>query len=600
MITRGEIKSIDWTSNTCNVRIPLFETVGTKDEIIMPALFCTPPGICNGYSEGDIVWVGFEFGETYSKVVILGKLFIDTNTEKNIRGSGITCADLIVKNSAILPINTKIDNYLGTDVQNTEVALTKFETLQDIITAISNQSVKITQLFENGSSEGGSTIVPNPGNTTDTLSSIGIDGINYSISGSGGGTTVNAVLYVSQGLSVSQQLQARTNISAAASNHVHSWNSITDKPTIPTIGNLNTSNGSSLPINASESFSNTINLHKIAKTGSYTDLSDKPAIPTTLAELADDSTHRLVTDTAINTWNAKQNALTPGSNISIVGNEISAVNTTYTPGANISISANNEISATNTTYSPGTNISIDASNVISAVDTKYTPGTNISIDANNVISATNTTYSAGTGIDITNNVISITATQGAVTYYPSDQDQVINSDVYLTGNQTIKAVTVSNLIPSNIVDGVIVSIGDATNPASIRSVRGTATTGGGGITESTGAGNILVNNTDVGDITWSLIGSQLVLHFSILEPGTPFSPGTAELTGLPAVTFAANNFVAITRLSPSVISNIAQVSIIKSTTNGNAVVTLTTDSINDLEHLPKLNNYTFTILCNAS
>lgn len=39
--------------------------------------------------------------------------------------------------------------------------------------------------------------------------------------------------------------------------------------------------------------------------GSYNDLTDKPTIPTTLSELTDDATHRLVTDTEKNTWNSK-------------------------------------------------------------------------------------------------------------------------------------------------------------------------------------------------------------------------------------------------------------------------------------------------------
>lgn len=38
--------------------------------------------------------------------------------------------------------------------------------------------------------------------------------------------------------------------------------------------------------------------------GSYSDLTDKPTIPTTLAELTADSTHRLVTDTEKSTWNS--------------------------------------------------------------------------------------------------------------------------------------------------------------------------------------------------------------------------------------------------------------------------------------------------------
>lgn len=47
-------------------------------------------------------------------------------------------------------------------------------------------------------------------------------------------------------------------------------------------------------------------------------------IPTTLAELTGDTTHRVVTDSEKATWNGKQNALTAGAGISIVGNTISA------------------------------------------------------------------------------------------------------------------------------------------------------------------------------------------------------------------------------------------------------------------------------------
>lgn len=48
------------------------------------------------------------------------------------------------------------------------------------------------------------------------------------------------------------------------------------------------------------------NLATVATSGSYTDLSNTPTIPDELADLADDSTHRVVTDTQISTWNGKQ------------------------------------------------------------------------------------------------------------------------------------------------------------------------------------------------------------------------------------------------------------------------------------------------------
>ena len=50
-------------------------------------------------------------------------------------------------------------------------------------------------------------------------------------------------------------------------------------------------------------------LAAVATSGSYSDLSDTPTIPTALADLSDDATHRVVTDTEKSTWNAKQDAL---------------------------------------------------------------------------------------------------------------------------------------------------------------------------------------------------------------------------------------------------------------------------------------------------
>ena len=47
-------------------------------------------------------------------------------------------------------------------------------------------------------------------------------------------------------------------------------------------------------------------LATVATSGSYNDLSNKPTIPDELADLTDDSTHRLVTDTEKSTWNDKR------------------------------------------------------------------------------------------------------------------------------------------------------------------------------------------------------------------------------------------------------------------------------------------------------
>lgn len=107
----------------------------------------------------------------------------------------------------------------------------------------------------------------------------------------------------------------------------------------------------------------------------------------------------------------KQNQLTAGSNISIVGDVISATDTTYIAGDNVTI-VDNVINAANTKYFAGANIIIDENNVISSIGggggsgVSYIAGDNVTIEGN-VISATDTTYSAGDNITIDeNNVIS--------------------------------------------------------------------------------------------------------------------------------------------------------------------------------------------------
>ena len=62
--------------------------------------------------------------------------------------------------------------------------------------------------------------------------------------------------------------------------------------------------------------------------------------------------------------------------------------------------------------------------------------------------------------------------QAAQTIHPSTSDQTISSGRYLTGNQTIKAVTVSGLSASNVLSGVTVKIGDSTDDDCVASVSG--------------------------------------------------------------------------------------------------------------------------------
>lgn len=83
--------------------------------------------------------------------------------------------------------------------------------------------------------------------------------------------------------------------------------------------------------------------------------------------------------------NNKQDILTAGNNISIVNDVISAVDTTYSAGNNVSISSENVISATDTTYGAGAGLSltgnvfsVDPSTAgIEAADVEYSSGVSV-------------------------------------------------------------------------------------------------------------------------------------------------------------------------------------------------------------------------------
>lgn len=78
-------------------------------------------------------------------------------------------------------------------------------------------------------------------------------------------------------------------------------------------------------------------------------------------------------------------------------------------------------------------------------------------------------------------------TQAAQTIHPSTSDQTIASGRYLTGTQTIKAVTTTNLTAANIKSGVVVEVGDSTDSDCVTKITGTYS--GGGSTK-----NIQVNS----------------------------------------------------------------------------------------------------------
>ena len=81
--------------------------------------------------------------------------------------------------------------------------------------------------------------------------------------------------------------------------------------------------------------------------------------------------------------------------------------------------------------------------------------------------------SSGTAGDSSVSLTASVTTQAAQTIHPSTSDQSIAASRYLTGAQTIKAVTMANLTADNIKSGVTVKIGDSTDDDCVASVTGT-------------------------------------------------------------------------------------------------------------------------------
>lgn len=73
------------------------------------------------------------------------------------------------------------------------------------------------------------------------------------------------------------------------------------------------------------------------------------------------------------------------------------------------------------------------------------------------------------GALVTGNISS----KSAATFKPSTADQTIAASQYLSGAQTISAVTLSNLTAANVANGVTIKVGCASDDDCVASVTGT-------------------------------------------------------------------------------------------------------------------------------
>ena len=171
---------------------------------------------------------------------------------------------------------------------------------------------------------------------------------------------------------------------------------------------------------------------------------------------------------------------------------------TYQAKTNINPTTSSQTITPDTGYDALSSVQINAmpSGSASTPATTITANPTIGVSNSGLITATNSktqsvtpTVSAGYVSSGTAGTITVSGsntsqltTQAAQTIHPSSSDQSIASGKYLTGTQTIKGVTTTNLTAGNIKNGVTVKIGDSSDDDCVTSVTGTYSGGGGGTT----------------------------------------------------------------------------------------------------------------------
>lgn len=173
------------------------------------------------------------------------------------------------------------------------------------------------------------------------------------------------------------------------------------------------------------------------------------------------------------TESVQTDTLTPGSGyggFSTVSVTVNAISSTYV-GTGVTQRHASDLTAnlSTVTVPAGYYSSQVTKNVASA--TAFKPAVTIT-SSSGVVTATNTFTSAYYASSTTTSTLNLT-TQAAQTINTSTADQTIASYRWLTGTQTIKSVTTSNILADNIRSGVTVKVGDANNASRITQVVGT-------------------------------------------------------------------------------------------------------------------------------
>lgn len=121
-------------------------------------------------------------------------------------------------------------------------------------------------------------------------------------------------------------------------------------------------------------------------------------------------------------------------------------------------------------------------------------------------------------------VEAISPTKAAATYYPSSSDQSVASGQWLTGAQTFKGVVLTNLLASNIKNGVTVQVGDAQKLNRIAEITGTYSGGASNFVTGT-----FTTESTAGAYTLSIpyTGNGYPLALLVCVEGGAYKTGTA-------------------------------------------------------------------------
>lgn len=138
----------------------------------------------------------------------------------------------------------------------------------------------------------------------------------------------------------------------------------------------------------------------------------------------------------------------------------------YASSVNKSVTAGSATTPATTISSTPTMSFNSSTGVVTATNSK-TQSVTPTVSAGYVSSGTAGTITVGGS-----NTYSLT-TKSAGTYYPMTSDQTISANRFLTGAQTFKGVTTTNLTAANIKSGVTVEVGDSSDSDRVASVTGT-------------------------------------------------------------------------------------------------------------------------------